>query len=264
LEFVSSLRRAKAFPEIATVIVDNSSGREHVSRIQNAIATVPNAELLESPTNRGYFGAARLAFGHYMASRGTLPDWIIVCNHDVVIADQAFLEKLFVCDPAAAGVLAPRITIMSQAVEQNPFMEKRPGWWRRFSMRLYSAAYPLAVTWDWLSRWKRAFLSCVPPWVSQPKRHDGRRSIYAAHGAFMIFSRCFFEAGGTLDDQLFLFGEEIAVAETCRTLGLHVIYDPALRVLHDEHQSMGSGMSRQMYGYHRQAVRHVLTKYLST
>jgi GT2 family glycosyltransferase len=262
--FLDSLSRLKRFSELDVLIVDNSSGDHSVSRIREAISNLSRMELLESSTNRGYLGAARFALDHYRAQGRNLPDWVIVCNHDVVIEDEGFFEMLFACDPAAVGVLAPRITIVEQAVDQNPYMKERPGWRRRFTMQLYSAAYPLAITWAWLSRQKRVLLSRIPPWMSQSKRNGGRQPIYAGHGAFMIFSRRFFEAGGNLDDQLFLFGEEIAVAEACRALGLQIIYDPALSVLHNEHQSVGNGMSRRMYAYHREAVRHVLTKYLSS
>jgi len=263
LEFLDSLSRANGFSEVAVVVADNSSGEEDLSGVRQAIAQLPNVELLVSAVNRGYFGAAKFTLDHYLAQGRALPDWVIVCNHDIVIEDERFFEKLFACDPAMVGVLAPRIIIPSQAVEQNPFMKKRPGWWRRFTMRLYSFAYPLGVTWDWLSRQKKALRSRMPSWISRPERNGGRQSIYAAHGAFMIFSRSFFEGGGKLDDQLFLFGEEIAVAETCRSLDLPIIYEPSLSVHHNEHQSVGNGMSRRIYGYHRAAVQHVLSKYFT-
>jgi GT2 family glycosyltransferase len=264
LELLGSLQHLKASSEIEIIIVDNSSVYKHSSRIREAITQIPTAELVELPTNRGYFGAAKFGLDYYLAQGRALPDWVIVCNHDVVIEDETFFEKLFVRDPSTVGVLAPRITIASQAIEQNPFMEERPGWWRQFTMRLYSSAYPLALTWDWLSRRKRVLLSHTLLGMSSPRSDSDGRPIYAAHGAFVIFSRKFFEAGGILDDQLFLFCEEIAIAESCRSLGLQVVYEPTLAVLHNEHQSVGNGMSRRMYHYHRRSVRHVLAKYLST
>jgi GT2 family glycosyltransferase len=263
LDFFDSLARAKAFEETAVVIVDNSSEERDVSSIRQAIARTPNAYLLESSTNRGYFGAAKFALDHYLASSRNLPDWVIVCNHDVLIEDQDFLSKLFSQDPMVAGVIAPRIRVLHSREDQNPFMKGRLGKWRRFTMRFYSFAYPFGVTWDWLSRQKRAIGAAISSRVPRSNGIPARQFIYAAHGAFMIFSRRFFEAGGSLDDQLFLFGEEIAVAETCRSLSLPVIYEPSLSVLHNEHQSVGNGMSRRMYGYHRAAVKHVLSKYFS-
>jgi GT2 family glycosyltransferase len=263
VEFLRSISRVRLFDRVSTVIVDNCSKEENLSSIRHAIGQLPNVELLESPTNRGYFGAAKFGLDHYLASGRGLPDWVVVCNHDVLIEDQDFLSKLFSHDPMVAGVIAPRIRVLPSREDQNPFMRGRLGRWRRFTMRFYSFAYPLGVTWDWLSRQKGAIGAAISSWVPRSNGIPARQFIYAAHGAFMIFSRRFFEAGGSLDDQLFLFGEEIAVAETCRSLSLPVIYEPSLSVLHNEHQSVGNGMSRRMYGYHRAAVKHVLSKYFS-
>ena len=62
-------------------------------------------------------------------------------------------------------------------------------------------------------------------------------SIYAPHGACVIFSKRFFSEGGSLDLPVFLFGEEICIAEAVRRLGLSVIYNPKLVLTHHEHQS---------------------------
>ena len=263
VEFLRSIGRLQLFENVSVVIGDNSSGDDHLVSIRRAISVFSNVELLESSSNRGYFGAARFVFDRYLAKGEGLPDWVIVCNHDVVIEDKEFFAKLFAQDSSSVGVLAPRITIPSQSLEQNPFMKERPGWWRRFTMRLYSSAYPLGVMWDWLSRQKKAFKSLIPVGILRSQTDMARKSVYAAHGAFLIFSRRFFEAGGKFDEQLFLFGEEISVAETCRTLGLPVVYEPSLAVLHNEHQSVGNGMSRQMFGYHRASVQHLFSKYLT-
>jgi GT2 family glycosyltransferase len=73
----------------------------------------------------------------------------------------------------------------------------------------------------------------------------------------------YFEAGGFLDKSLFLYFEEICVAEICRSLGLQVIYEPSLRVLHREHRSTGEGVSRFSYECHKKALRYIRSRYLS-
>jgi GT2 family glycosyltransferase len=259
LELLVSLRRLNGFSSLDVIVVDNGSGEENLSQLRVAIASLPNVQLLVSATNRGYFGAAKFAYDHYLGQGYELPDWTIVCNHVVVINDQEFLLKLSSEDWRSAGVLAPRVRLAETGTDQNPFMLNPPGRWRRFTMRFYSSCYPLGRLWDWLSRQKRSlhkvFSSGTPP-------PEIPRQIYAAHGSFLIFSRSYFMAGGLFDESLFLFGEEIAVAETCRKLGLKVLYAPGLQVLHDEHSSVGPGMSRTAYQYHRQSVRHLFSKYL--
>lgn len=259
LGLLASLSRLNGFSSLDVIVVDNGSGEENLSQIRAAVAPLPNVQLLVSATNRGYFGAAKFAYDHYLGQGHELPDWTIVCNHDVIIDDPDFLLKLSSEDWRSIGVLAPRVRLAETGADQNPFMQNPPDWWRRFTMRFYSSCYPLGLLWDWLSRQKRSlrkvFSSSVrPPGLPQ--------QIYAAHGSFLIFGRSYFMAGGIFDDTLFLFGEEIAVAETCRKLGLKVLYAPGLQVLHDEHSSVGPGMSRAAYGHHRQSVRHLFSKYL--
>src|SRR5580692_11117679 len=101
LEFLDSLRRVKAFSETNVLVVDNASGEADLSTLRQAIAKLPNVELLASAENRGYFGAAKYALDHYLAQGRGLPDWVIVCNHDVLIEDQDFFSKLFAQDPMA-------------------------------------------------------------------------------------------------------------------------------------------------------------------
>ncbi len=263
--FLTSLEGAKAFSEIEVVIVDNSPGEGELSRIRPAAGKYAHAKLIESPTNRGYFGAARFAFDHYLEQGNALPDWVIVCNADVQIEDEEFLSKLFCQDPESAGVIAPRIRVLPGRVDQNPFMRRRPGPLIWAKLRFVSSNYAAAAIWDWLWRRKSEFRS----WLAERRRgllldsKSKRESIYAAHGSFFIFSRRYFEAGGFLDGNLFLYGEEVSVAEICRSLSLPVVYEPSLCVLHKEHQSTGKVLSRFTYECQRKAMQYVTSRYLS-
>jgi GT2 family glycosyltransferase len=263
---LDNLQRLKGTSEVAVTIADNSTAEDGLSSIRCALAQVSNVELLESPTNRGYFGAARFALDSYFAFGKRLPDWVIVCNHDVLIEDREFFEKLFQLDPRSAGVIAPRIRVSGTNLDQNPFMWRRPNWLRWASLRFIYSNYWLAAFWHWLSRQKQALRSHWSALRSKTASiPNGRREfIYAPHGAFFIFSRRYFEAGGYLDGNLFLYGEEISVAEICRSLGLPVIYEPALCVLHNEHRSTGHVISRFSYECQRNALQYIASHYLAT
>jgi GT2 family glycosyltransferase len=263
MEFLRCIARMDRLSELNILIVNNGVAACRQTELREAIAALPNTEMYDPAENLGYFGGAKAALDHFLERTGAAPDWVIVSNNDILIEDQDFFLNLFSQDPMAAGIIAPRIQVLPGRTEQNPFMKRRVGRWQRFTMRFYSFSYPLGVTWDWLSRQKKAIASRILSWAPRSNGIQARQIIYAAHGAFMIFSRRFFEAGGNLDGQPFLFGEEISIAEMCRSLGLPVIYEPSLSVLHNEHQSVGHGMSRRIYGYHRAAVHHVLSKYFT-
>src|SRR5713101_8614463 len=95
LKFLESLRHLKGFPGVDVTVVDNSSGEDSPSKIRAEISNLGNVRLLESGKNRGYFGAAKWAVQEYLDAGKSLPNWIIVCNNDILIEDQDFLVKLF-------------------------------------------------------------------------------------------------------------------------------------------------------------------------
>ena len=265
LELLRCLSRMEHLSELHFLVVSNEAAACSHTELGEAIAALPNSELYEPTENRGYFGAARFALDGYLANGGRLPDWVIVCNHDVLIEDREFFEKLFRLDPESAGIIAPRIRVFGTNLDQNPFMRRRPNWLRWAGLRFIYSNYGLAAFWHWLSRQKQA-LRCH--WSARRSKtasvQNGRREfIYAPHGALFIFSRRYFEAGGYLDGNLFLYGEEISVAEICRSLGLPVIYEPSLCVLHNEHRSTGRVISRFSFECQKNALQYVTSRYLS-
>jgi GT2 family glycosyltransferase len=245
------------------IIVDNASDSDSIQIMRDAISKFPEVVLIESPANLGYFRATGKALRHYLES-AEYPDWIIVCNNDVLVEDVRFFETLFRHDPREVGVLAPRILAVSVNTDQNPCMQRRPGIGKRLVLRICSSNYWMAVARDWLSDKMRFLRSRPRPSANERERQTAAaaKPIYAAHGSFLIFSRRFFEAGGYLDENLFLYGEEISVGEICHTLKLPVLYDPSLCVQHHEHLSTGKRMTRQVFENHRRATRYVLSKYL--
>jgi GT2 family glycosyltransferase len=265
LELLRCLSRMESLSELHIMIVENKSGEGPSEALQDAMSGLANCELFELTANVGYFGAAKVVLDQFLERQGTPPDWLIVCNHDVLIEDQNFFRSLFSQDPMAAGVIAPRIQVLPSRADQNPFMRHRPGWLRWAHLRLISSFYGAAAVWDWLSRQKQGAKTA---WFARRANgasvsNGGRESIYAPHGAFFIFSRRYFEAGGYLDGNLFLYGEEISVAEICRSLSLPVVYEPSLCVLHNEHRSTGKRITRFTYECQKNALRYLTSRYLA-
>ncbi len=264
LKLLQCFSRMEGLSECAVLIVDNEAASCSRAELQEAMAALPNIELHQPMRNLGYFGASRAGLDSFLAQGRAMPEWVIVCNHDILIEDTNFLTKLFLQDSTTAGVIAPRIQVLPGRADQNPFMRRRPGWLRWASLRLGFSNYGSAAVWDWLSRKKKAARAS---WFARramtaANSHGEPQSIYAPHGSFLIFSRKYFEAGGYLDANLFLYGEEISVAEVCRSLGLPVIYEQSLCVLHDEHQSTGKRITRLAYQHQKKALQYVRSRYL--
>jgi GT2 family glycosyltransferase len=256
LESISSVER---FNDCYLVIVDNCSENDSVPRIQQAIHGRDNVELAVSPRNRGYFGAARWALDRYLADH-PLPSWVIVCNNDITFDDSQFLRRLIETDPTAVGMVAPSIISSLTKNDANPSILERPSSIRMLQYRLWFSSYHAM----WIKQWLWPFIRRARKRFKGRQlilRNELQREIYAPHGAFLIFSRQFFESGGFIDDGTFLFGEEFVVAEMCRRLCLPIMHDPLLRVWHAEGQTLGRMLTREMFQYQKNGFRYALARY---
>ncbi len=265
LELLRSLRRLDHFESLYVIIVSNGSISGASSRTPPIIEAQTNVQLVESPTNRGYFGGAKRGIEWYRTVRGQLPHWVIICNNDIKIAENLFLERLFSLDPDNVGVIAPRIISSRMGLNQNPFMRQRPGRWRVAELRFWLANYQLARFHEHLSLLKKNFRRRITQFTRSQKEAGPARpmAIYAPHGSFMIFSQEFFKRGGYIDDGSFLYLEEVIVAEICRQIALPVVYNPNLTVLHDEHRTIGRKFSRKAYQHSKEAFKYLAARYLA-
>jgi GT2 family glycosyltransferase len=240
--YLESLRRLQGQSNLHVLIVDNTV---------EAVADLPTNSsfaVLRSNENLGYLGGARLGISRYLEEH-PLPDWLIVSNVDLLITDAYFTQKLSALKFAPdVGAVAPRIASALTGRDQNPFMRSRPS---AIRMHAYKWLYR-----SWLALNAHELVSAVFQWVRSAVgrftrttadiRRDLSGEIYAPHGSFLILSKEYFRAGGSLDFPCFLFGEEIYLAESLRKLGLDVIYEPSLEVVHQEHKSTRLLKSRKL------------------
>lgn len=240
--YVESLRKLHGQQNLNVLVVDNT-----VDAASPAPPAESNLTFVRSEKNLGYFGAARSGLSIYLREH-PLPDWVIVSNVDLVIADSQFLDKLAALRARPRlGMVAPSIRSALTGRDQNPFMRTRPSAAR---MQAYKWMYR---NWLVLNAYELGSIlfhkvrsAIRRPRASTSLREDLGGPIYAPHGAFLIFSRKYFRAGGNLDFPCFLFGEEVYLAETVRKLGLDVVYEPSLAVIHQEHKSTRLVKSRQL------------------
>lgn len=257
--FLESAEKLEQSERARLLIVENGSQDGSAEKLRPLIANVTNAELLELPQNLGYFGGANWALQHYLAKE-PLPNWVIVCNNDIIFEDHQFLSKLFRKDPERVGVIAPAIVARLTGADCNPFMRCRPTRLPLLRIRMWHSSYYLMWAKQFLSPYIRRVTHRIRPHLSA-LRPDYSSEIYGPHGAMFIFSRSYFDAGGYLDVGHFLYAEELCVAEICLKLHLRVVHDRELCVLHNAHHATGRRLNRAMYEHARGALSYFLRKY---
>jgi len=237
-----------------------------VDNTEPALRTPPNLSsdqakwvaCIPSPGNLGYFGGARFGLEKALAD-GCSPDWIVVSNVDVRLGPSEVHRSLRARQGRTSGVIAPSIVSTSTGAQLNPFMVNRPTVLR---MHLYKVLFR--------SYWGYATYSTLSTLARRLKRSGDKESapsadmqIYAPHGSLIIFSREFFDRGGSLAHPPFLYGEEITIGERARSLGLPVEFVPSIKVEHEEHASMSRLPGRAQHKFISEAATHVANTYFS-
>lgn len=269
VRFARSLARYSA-QDVSVVLVDNSE-RAGPGAFQRLIAEAnPAVEYMQAPANLGYFGGANFGLKQFLG-RSPLPEWVIVSNVDIEFRDPNFFAALGQLQSTEnLGVVAPRIWSARWQRDLNPKIMQRPARRRMHFYNVVFGNYYSQTAYEILSFLKNGLRSQLRRQRGiAPQPQDGNPPaahstvIYAPHGSCMIFHQRYFSRGGSIEYPVFLFGEEIFVAETARRLGLLVAHCPQLWIYDNEHASTGIIRNRKIARYMTEATRYLVSNYFA-
>ena len=164
--------------QVDVAITDNTEiGRQ---KIKTSYEFVNNVSLYIPDTNLGYLGGALLVYNQMC----TQYDWVVISNVDLRLQTDFFEQLVSIECPADVAWIAPDIYTSSTKQHENPYMLQRPAkrnfciWFLIYSCLLIYYVY------YFLHRLKSARKMVASKTNS---------TIYAGHGAFMLFTRNFIE-----------------------------------------------------------------------
>jgi GT2 family glycosyltransferase len=243
-EFIANIRKSLS-DDIALFIVNNSPEMLSAPEYEKFIT------IIKSPSNLGYFGGANHAFNYFDIQSF---DYVIICNNDITITDPGFFtllsEKIEDYD-----IIAPSIRT-ADGIEQNPNIEGNFTWSRKIFYKLYFNNYLFAFILNSLVFFRKRISRKV-----SAKVDEREREILSPHGSFIVFNRTFFDAGGFIDNKLFLYGEEESISAQAKNLKLRIGFVPSLKILHNEHTTTKKGLSYNIFSYQRSAHIYISKKY---
>lgn len=233
------------------LVVDNTSDGDEAEQLQRLEQRDDRVEILVAPRNLGYLGGAAWC----LRQRPVAGD-VVVLNTDLTLGSCEALEALRQRSQTHEdiGMIAPSIISGLSGADQNPHLEHPPTV-RASLVRALAMNNPVTAQ---LTIYASALRSRRRHSRPAERRRDQKRDVYAPHGSFMYFTEHYFDGGGSLEHPLFLFAEEIFVAEECRKAKLRVTFDPAVVIQHREHASTGLTRSWTLLRDSGRASRYVL------
>jgi hypothetical protein len=190
-------------------------------------------------------------------------DYAIVSNVDLAVSNSFFsiLEDMPIV--ADIGVYAPSVYSNALNADRNPKINKRPS---LFKLKLNNYLFSSSVTYLLLKfvnstrvRFRQLLKSTFQESSNIEELTFSR--IYAAHGSMIIFTNAFLRKNVDFSYPMFLFGEEIYVAEEAEKYNLKVIYYPSLLVYDSEHVSTSAIKLKNYRDLNRKALSYLLQNY---
>ena len=195
------------------IVRDNFSNEENLNKIK-LLQKKYDFVLCES-ANIGY-GAGHNENLDFVRSKGVFFDYFIVSNYDILLINYE-LEDLNLCK-----IYAPRLHSTSGKL-QNPLSKKRPP---LTSLVCYALALKTSSSF---------FLKLATVFLKFKNLLPAMHGVYAAHGANIIMGRKALDLLNLpFDPKMFLYCEEIYLAEKARKAGIMIELEESLSVFHDD------------------------------
>ena len=229
------------------VVVDNASSDGSAGVVR---ARWPHVTVIDAGDNLGFARATNLGI------RATRSDLLLLLNSDTLPSSGAIDRLVEILRTRTdVAVVGPRLVSPHGALEisfgamLSPFAEL----WQKCLVRGHARRVPVLA--QLVER--RARTERLVDWVS---------------GACLLVRRAEAESAGLLDERFFLYGEDVDFCATLRGRGHHVLYTPAVEIVHRRGRSRQSAPATAatayrrsqlaFYGKHHPAWHPVLRFYL--
>ena len=207
---LESLAAAPPRRSMETFVVDNASADGSAEMIE---ARFPWVKLIKSGENLGF------AKGNNLAIRQCQGRYIALVNPDVIVLPGC-LDALadFLDQNPRVGNVGPRVLNPDMTLQSS--CRRFPTLWNNFCQ-----ATGLAT------RFKNSRLFAGEHMLYFP--YDRTMAVDVVVGCFSMIRREAFEAVGLLDEELFMYGDDLDWCRRCWKAGWEVVFFPGGQAIHD-------------------------------
>lgn len=230
-DYIKSIEEAvKAADDICVDVYVADNTTENIQTIDVSSDYI-NIVVKQNKKNLGYFGAIRILMEETDCN---VYDYLIISNVDVMMVQDTLANLASKKTGNNVGWIAPQIYSLKERRDRNPKILNRYSRHKLTILKLMYE-YPLLHILYNVTLYKRKKIAS----------HEAGY-IYGGHGSFIILTKEYFKRCGIIDYPIFLFDEEVYLAEMCLRNNLLVEYDPTIKVNDIDHVST-SNMSNGFY-----------------
>ena len=279
------------------IIVDNASPDGSGQKLKKRFEVEECVEVILLEQNKGFSGGMNEG---YKSAKEQGYHFIALINNDTLVLSEHICEIIWKdYEQYGFGVLGPHIenpdglggfntnpnhgieindTQMAKLLERS--IQEMERWIALDDLHLATAVKKI-------EHWKASIKIKIKKILRIQQRIDNTMEVVrnrakereqfafncGLHGSYLILGPAFVEEFEGLEPVTFLYGEEWLLYRRCRMKGLPMIYDPNIRIWHDEHavQKMqtGSGIKKMINRWrveresHQQILKYIEKEHLA-
>ena len=256
---------AATYPRTFVVVVDNDSRNDSLAQIRADLAArgVASAAVAESDLARAGAGAAPVLFVQAAANRGYAAgnnlgiraalargcDYVLILNNDTEV-EPGFLDPLVEYAQAhpRLGATGPKVVDPAGRVEPTCARRRPELLYYFFGDGFLRRLFPR-------NRWRRRHF------YEGEYACDTPREVDILSGSCFLLKRAALADVGLLDENTFLYLEELILHEKMRAAGWSQAIVPASVVVHKGGRSAGQVVPERIRQAKRESRRYYLTRY---
>ncbi|MFC1547077.1 glycosyltransferase family 2 protein, partial [Candidatus Neomarinimicrobiota bacterium] len=235
-EFVSqcllSLYRSRFDESLEVILVDNNSSDNTVGTVRERY---PDAIIIENQKNRGFAAAVNQGVA---ASSGQI---ILLLNPDTIVEENTLriLTGYLQANPDV-GCVGPKILNSDGSLQQACKRSFPSPWVALTRLMGLSRVFPGSRLFG------RYNLTYLDP--------DETHRIEAVSGSCMCIPRSVWDTVGNMDDEFFLFGEDLDYCHRIHQAGFQVVYLPETHIIHYKGESVKTAPFDNLRMFHEAMV----------
>jgi len=191
------------------IVVENGSMDGSMQMVEEEY---PSVRLIKNRNNLGFSRANNIGI---RSSKGR---YLCLINSDVIVLDNCIKNLMsFMKEHPAAGMVGPRIINPDRTLQ--PSCRHFPTIWNNMCQSLgLNHLFP-----------KSAFFSY---WIMDYWNHESIRSVEALSGCFLMVRREAVEEVGLLDENFFIYGEDLDWCKRFHMAGWDIVFYPYADAIH--------------------------------
>lgn len=232
------------------LVLDNGSNNGTGEQLEEKYFGIPNIKISISNVNLGFSKGNNLAYT--IAKNSFNPDFMIVCNSDIIFEQKNTLELICqIYNETTFHIMGPDIYIPDICFHANP-LEIQPKSIEEIQHEIKKCKKNLenlkkACFYDSLQAEKIKAINLIRKLISREKKAAAAIENVVLQGACYILSKNYIKN----QDRIFcpmdsFYFEEYFVYKECSLKGYKIVYDPKIRVIHNESSATKKNLSGQI------------------